>query len=159
MFPQKNNVAGSTPFDNSTNGFAATDVQAAIEEAKATAVSKVRFTLVTTFNGVVGNNSWLGYSELLPGNTSPIRLPLACILREISFSWNGTSVDGTYRIYKNGTAAGDIVYTTTFTNQNGGSQITGVNISFAANNFYSGFWVDAGDNPLDMSIVYYFEVT
>lgn len=147
-------------FDNSSNGFTATNSQAAIEEAKATAISKVRFTIVTTFNSVVGNNSWLGYNELLPGDVVGIRLPVACKLKEVSVSYNGASVDGRIDLYKNGTGAGQIIDNTTFifTNQANGKTFTGLNLSFAANDIMRGRWIDLGDNPSDMAVVYYFEV-
>lgn len=157
MFPPyANQVARGTPFDNSTNGFTATQVQEAIEEAKATAPGFARASITTTFNGSIGNNQWLGYNELLPGDTVPIRLPWACVLKEISVSWVGAAVDGQIRIFKNGTTdPTNVVFTQTFTNQNGGS-VFFPNISFAANDQLRGRWIDQGDNPSDMAIVYFF---
>lgn len=147
-------------FDNTSNGFTATNSQAAIEEAKSSAVGKVRFVITTLFNSAIANNNWLGYSELLPGDTVGIRLPIACKLKEISVSYNGISVDGRIDLYKNGTGAGQIIDNTTFTftNQDNGKSFTGINLSFAANDILRGRWIDTGTNPSDMAILYFFEV-
>lgn len=155
-------------FNNLTNGFSATEAQSAIEESKNQSLGKSRFTIVCTFNSTVGNNNWLGYNELLPGNQVPIRLALKCRLREISFSYNqnsilgiplsGENVDGQFQLYKNGlTDPTNVVYTETFTNQPGGKIVAGLSLDFAANDFMIGKWIDTGDNPSDMAITYYFE--
>jgi hypothetical protein len=157
MFPPfKSSVARAIPFDNTGNGFTATQVQAAIQEARDTAPGFARASVTTVFNGTIGNNQWLGYSELLPGDIVPIRIPWACTLKEVSASWNGAAVDGQIKLFKNGTAdPANVVFTQTFTNQNGGSNFT-PNVSFAANDTLRGRWIDTGDNPSDMAIVYFF---
>lgn len=152
--------ANKITFDNSSNGFVATNTQTAIEESKTTAIGKARFTIVTTFNSTVGGNNWLGYNELLPGNVTPIRIPVSCTLKEITLSWNGTSVDGTFVLYKNGTSAGNIIYTSSsISNQSGGIIFTGLNLSFVNGDYYIGRWTDSGDNPSDMAVVYFFQTT
>lgn len=149
-------VSGAIPFDNSANGFAAIEVQAAIEEAKNTAPGKARASITTTFNGVIGANQWLGYSELLPGDIVPIRIPFGCTLREVSVSWSGASVDGQLKLFKNGTSdPANVIYTQTFTNQSGGGSFT-ANQAFAADDLLRGRWIDQGDNPTFMAIVYFF---
>lgn len=163
-------VAQSVPFEPDRDpqyggnpgpsGITSEDVQSAIEEAKATAVAKVRFTIVTVHNGTITNNQWLGYSELLPGDLVGIRLPLACKLREISASFNNASVDGTIVLYQNGTLAGNIIDNTTFvlSNVTSGIIFTGIDYTFAANDVLRARWTDSGQNPSDLAIVYYFEV-
>lgn len=152
--------AENITFDNSSNGFLSNNTQDAIEESKNTAVGKARFAITTVFNGTIGNNAWLGYSELLPGNTTPIRIPTSCILKEITLSWNGASVDGRFSIYKNGTAGGNIVYQSpNIVNQSGGIVFTDINISFVNGDFFVGRWTDNGDNPSDMAVVYFFQTT
>lgn len=162
-------VAHEYWFDNSSNGFISTHTQAAIEEAKSSAILKPRFSIVTTFNGTVGNNNWLGYSELIPGNEVPIRVPLNSKLKEITVSYKNTDllgiptgsnlIDGRLQVFKNGlTDPTDIVHTETFTNQANGKIIAGLNISFAAGDYLVSRWKDDGDNPSDMAIVYFFQV-
>jgi len=148
-------VSQAVPFDNASNGFTATDAQAAIEEARDTAIAKPRFSIVTTFNGVVSNNQWLGYDNLVPGNSVPIVIPIACTLREISFAFANSNVDGQFDLYKNGLLAGDIVHSTTFTNENVYKITSGLTVALLAGDLLRGRWVDGGDNPADMVIVYF----
>jgi hypothetical protein len=59
-------VAKSIPFDNSTNGFLSTNVQAAIEEAQQNALSSVAPIIVT-----YGGNANIGrYLEIFPATDS-----------------------------------------------------------------------------------------
>lgn len=153
---RKLRTANQNIFDNTLNGFIATDVQAAIEESKTSAPGKARASVTCTFNGAIGNNNWLGYNELLPGNTVPIRVPWNSTLKEITVSYtSGVAVDGQLVIYKNGTAAGNIVHTETFTNQSDGKNIT-LSLSLTSGDTIRGRWRDTGDNPSDMAIVYFF---
>lgn len=145
-------------FDNTSNGFVATNVQAAIEEARDSAPGKARASVTCTFNGIIGNNQWLGYSELLPGDTVPIRVPWNCVLSEITVSYNGLSVDGKLVLYKNGTASGNIVDTETFTNVDNGKNYS-PNITLSSGDTIRGRWTDTGSNPSDMAVVYFFQLT
>ena len=162
-------VANEYWFDNSSNGFSATHLQTAIEEAKNTAILKPRYSIVTNFNGTVGNNNWLGYSELIPGNEVPIRIPMNSKLKEITVAYKNTElsgiptgsnlIDGRLQVFKNGlTDPTNIAHTETFTNQASGKVISGLDISFAANDYLVSRWKDDGDNPSDMAIVYFFQV-
>lgn len=161
-------TAEQTPFDNSSNGFTSTNAQDAIEEAKSTATGLSRYTITCVFNSSIGNNNWLGYSELLPGNQVPIRIAVKSKIREITFSYNQSNilgiplssenVDGTFKLYKNGlTDPTHVVATIAFVNQPGGKIVTGLNISLNSGDFIVGRWTDQGDNPSDMAIVYHFE--
>jgi hypothetical protein len=156
---QSLHTASQESFDNTSNGFVATNTQAAIEES-ATKLAKTRFSFVCTFNGTVTNNQWLGYSELMPGDIVPLRIPKNSILREISISFAGSNIDGIVVLYKNGTAAGNIIDSTTvtFANVTGGAVFENLNYSFASGDQLRGRWTDDGDNPSDMAIVYFFEV-
>lgn len=156
-------------FNNASNGFESENAQAAIEEARQTATSLSRFGITTTFNSTVGNNQWLGYSELLPGNTTPIIIPRNCKLKEITFSWSSTitillglvtlssDVDGTFNLYKNGTSSGDIIWSKVFSNASGGAVSPNIDINLNAGDFIIGRWVDQGSNPSDMAICYFFQ--
>lgn len=105
-------VAKSVPFDNSTNLFASSDVQSAIEEAKQNAEGFPRAGLSLTYNGTVGNGAWITYSELLSGPR--ILFPVKIRLKELT--WVNTNINlgaFTFVFYKNGQAAGNIVFTYT----------------------------------------------
>jgi hypothetical protein len=71
-----------TTFDNSTNGFVSTNVQAAIEEVKNIATDKPTYPIQASYNG----NANIGrYLEAFPGEdtlTSTILLPDACVLHD-----------------------------------------------------------------------------
>lgn len=156
----QDNLAAYIGFDNSSNNFTANKIQPAIEEAKTTAIGKPRFTIITTFNGTVTNNQWLGYNELLPGNTSPIVVPISCTLKEITLSFNGIAVDGRIDIYKNGTAAGNLVINTlTLTNINTKIVFSGLSLNLVSGDYIIGRWIDTGDNPSDLAVVYFFQAT
>ena len=151
------------------NGFTANNVQEAIEQAEDLAISKTRFTIVCAFNGTISNNNWLGFNEVLPGNQVPIRLPIKCRLKEIQFSYaqsnilgiplGSEQIDGRFDLYKNGlTSPTNVVYQASFSNDAGGKYFTNVNVDFLPGDYMVGRWVDLGDNPSDMAIVYFFEV-
>ncbi len=147
-------------FSNAGNGFTATDVQAAIVEARDNAVSKARFAMVFVHNGSVGNNTWLGFSELVPSNTTPLVVPVACKLTELAMSFAGANVDGVLLIYKNGTAnPANVIYSNTFTNQNTSKLMTGLNITLNAGDLLRAQWQDTGDNPNDAALQWFFQTT
>lgn len=147
-------------FSNSGNGFIATNVQDAIVEARDTAVGKARFAMVFVHNGTVGNNTWLGFSELVPSNTTPLVVPVNCKLNELAMSFNGANVDGVLRIFKNGTAnPANVIYSNTFTNQSTLKLMTGLNLSLVAGDLLRAQWADAGDNPNDVALQWFFQAT
>jgi hypothetical protein len=159
----------TTTTPDRANAFVSQNTQEAIEEARNQAISASRFCITTFFNGTIGNNNWLGFSEVLPGNQVPIRLPIKCRLKEIQFSYSASTligipissnnVDGHFDLYKNGlTSPGNVVFQGTFTNDPGGKYFTAINVDFNPGDFMVGRWVDQGDNPSDMAIVYFFEV-
>lgn len=147
-------------FSNSGNGFTATNVQDAIIEAKDTAVGKARFAMVFAHNGTVGNNTWLGFNELVPSNTTPLIVPVDCKLSELAMSFAGANVDGVLLIYKNGTSnPANVIYSNTFTNQNTSKLMTGLNLSLVAGDQLRAQWQDTGDNPNDAALQWFFQAT
>ena len=88
-------VAQSTPFEPNRNpdyngnvgALSADNVQDAIEEAYNNAPGKIaRYTITLTHNGAVGNGTFFGYSNLIPGDASPILFPFASTLTEFTFT-------------------------------------------------------------------------
>lgn len=151
----KSVVASAVPFDNATNGFTADEVQTAIEEARDTAQGKARVTMSSIMNGTVGANNWLGPNELVPGDTVPFRIPWDCELKEVTVSFPTLSVDGAIEFYVNGTTAGELVYTETFTNVDNGKTFT-PNIALTAGDLLRMRWTDSGQNPSDMATMMFF---
>lgn len=89
-------------FDNSANGFDATKVQPAIEEAKATAVA-ARYCVACGFDGNASSGRWLEFITNVASNVTPMVIPRASILKEISFAVSATSTI-TATVFKNGVA-------------------------------------------------------
>ena len=67
-------TASENTFNNVTNGFTATNVQAAIEEAKSTAVGKVRFSAVCGYGGQA-KGQHLEFFKGIGCDTSPYVVP------------------------------------------------------------------------------------
>lgn len=97
--------AQDVPFDNSTNGYVADNVQEAIEEGVSTALDTPVYTIVLTWNGTISNGEFYGYSNLLPGDDTPITIPIDCEF--VAFSWSNrkSGADYTLDFRKNSTGA------------------------------------------------------
>jgi hypothetical protein len=92
-------IAVQTPFDNSTNGFVANDVQAAIEEARSLAVSNDRYPFTCSATGNSGVGKYLDVFPSLPSDTNPFYVPeTSKIVRAILTT--GTSSTVTVGIFK-----------------------------------------------------------
>lgn len=100
----KHQQAVNVPFDNSTNGFISTEVQSAIEEARATAEGRARFMANCGFDGNAGVGRYLEFNSNVDSNIAGLVLPRAAHLWELALvhsansavtfqvlSWNGTT--------------------------------------------------------------------
>jgi hypothetical protein len=146
-------VASSVPFDNATNGFVATDTQAAIEEVKTYGEGFPRAGLALIANGTVSNNQWISYSELLP-NTPVGPWAVNTKLHEISWSNTNTNVAFSLEFYKNGVTAGDLFYTMAVTSPNTGyGYISGLSYTFNAGDYIRIKYIDQGTNASDFALV------
>lgn len=156
-------LAEQTPFDNSSNGFIATNVQAAIVEAKL-AGSTQRFTIKLLHNGNMTNNQRFGYDALLPN--TPIIVPKNCLLRELAFANQNTTTDARFDIYRRSPPASSptpggtatLLQQWTITNSLT-SILTGLAYPFLAGQELLIVFIDTGDNPSDASMTCFFEST
>ena len=100
-FSKKSSVAESIPFDNSSNGFVAEDVQTAIEEAGMTGSggdTVVNFSFGRSGN--VSNNTWLRRTGQAPSNRSGMTVALTgAVIELVSYS-NRDADTGTITIYQ-----------------------------------------------------------
>lgn len=146
-------TAINNTFDNSSNSFLATNVQTAIEEAKATAQGFPRFSVTLMANGAQGNGNWITYNELLPN--AKIVFPVNTKLNEITFSNNNSDVEFDLQIFKNGILAGNLVYTASFNTGVGVdfASISSINIDFVAGDWIRIKYIDQGDNTSDLVVV------
>lgn len=154
LYGQKQKIQDSsdTPFDNSSNGFTSDNAQDAIEEAKQNAEGFPRAGCRGTYNGVVGNNDWLGPNELL-SNTPFIVFPVKTKLNEITWSNSTTNVE--FHIeFRTGGKTGTIFYTMTVTSTNPGyGYVTGLNYTFNAGDTIWAQYKDDGQNCSDMDLI------
>ena len=148
----KSPVASSTPFDNATNGFAADDTQAAIEEARDTALRLARLTIRATANGTVGNNDWIGPTEI-QSNTPFMVAPYKLRIGEVSWSNEKTNVQCRVR-FRVGSKTGSIFYTLTITSTNPGyGYASGINFLLNAGDTVWAQYLDDGRNMSDADFV------
>lgn len=145
-------VATSTPFDNATNGFTATDAQAAIEEAKLSAQGFPRAGIRATSNGGQSNGEWLGPNELLP-NTPLLTTPLNLQINEITWANQNTNVQ--FHIeFRKGSKTGPIIYTLTVTSPNSGSgYVNGLVLNLLAGDTVWAQFFDDGNNTTDFDLI------
>ncbi len=101
-------MAITTPFDNSTNGFTATEVQSAIEEAKSTAEGKARYVVNFGFDGNASSGRWLETVPNVGSNVSGYVVAKPAILKELSLSCAGSSTV-TIGLYRNASQIATIV--------------------------------------------------
>ncbi len=105
-------VATSTPFDNSGNGFVADNVQDAIEEAATGTVSSRTIEYSFFNSGANIKNKWLDIeASNIPVNDTPAVVPFDAQLLGLTYSNSKDSSTIDIEIYKNGTAPGDKVFT------------------------------------------------
>lgn len=162
--------AEDTPFEPNRNpqfngnlgpsGITSLETQSAIEEVKNIVTGLARFAMVFVANGTVGNLNWLGFNELVTSQTTPMIIPVACVLKELAMSFNGAAVDGVLLIYKNGLVnPTNVIYSNTFTNVNTYKLMSGLNIPLAAGDRIAAQWQDTGDNPSDAALQFFFQTT
>jgi hypothetical protein len=137
--PIRTQVAGATPFDNSTNGFVAADVQAAIEEAKTAAGSKGRFSITAGFDGNATVGRYLEFNSNVDSNQSGFLIPRDGTLRECSLAIQ-TNAAVTVQLR---TRAGTVLQSISTTANTRTNILTGLNLILTANTEYT-IYISAG---------------
>lgn len=97
-------VAKQTPFDNSLNGFTATEVQTAIEEAYQAAANASRGPTICGFDGSAGTGRWLEFYANNPSDANPFIVAEPAELIALSIVTSAASATGTATVYRNGSA-------------------------------------------------------
>jgi hypothetical protein len=152
-------VAQSVPFDPTvTNLLTGLNVQDAIDQITALIQGQVRLVLLNTYNSTWTNNAFLGRTELLP--STPIKLAKPIAIYELAFQNQNTTKNFFLDIYKNGQAIGNLVSTLTVNTGAGtGQTFTGLNLTFAANDFiFFRYRNISGTSPSDSTIELYCKV-
>jgi hypothetical protein len=146
-----NQVAESVPFDNDSNGFVADDTQAAIEEVKSIA-SPLRVPINLVYNGTVSNGDFIGYSNLLPGDSTPIVIPITGTFVEFTFSNNNSSADFALEFRKN-TTGGAAFFTWSTDNTQTAAILLPSPEPFSIGDEIYVKYIDEGTNARDAAIV------
>jgi hypothetical protein len=163
--PFTTQVGASTPFDGTeeTDGtpvspvFASDNVRDGIIEAREEALGLPRFTLNLSYNGVIANNTFIGYLNTIPGNTTPVTFPFDCVVEEFTFSNSRTGADYTLEFRKN-TTGGAAFFDISKVNTQFFSDIT-ISETFSAGDSIYIKYKDDGRNAKDVVIVLYFRRT
>ena len=126
----------------------AQETQTAIEDARADALSRPRYSIPCIMNGTMSNGDYIRYSNL--ASNPEIMIPIDSDLAEVTYSNNNSSADFDIVFYKNQT-------TTPFTTVEIRNSIDGV-ISGFAEIFDSGSklymkYVDKGSNASDLNLI------
>jgi hypothetical protein len=149
----KDVIASVIPFDNDSNGFAADEVQSAIEEARDTAAGFPRAGLTLVQNGTMSNNDLISYSHLTPN--TPIIFPINTQLNEVTFSNNRLSVECDIEVWRGLAGSGTLLTTLNVSTAGGRTAVfdlNGNNITFVPNEQLQLRYKDQGTNARDMVI-------
>lgn len=108
-------VASQIPFDNNPTGgdpifteSSPENVQEAIEssgELGTVAFNTPRYTILLQNNGTLSDGTVIGYDSLIPGDDTPIIIPVASEIMEFTFSNSRASADYTLIFRKNSLVA------------------------------------------------------
>ena len=134
-----------------TDDISENTVQEAIGSGVSTALNTPRFSIPLIYNGTVSNNEFIGYSNLLPGDATPIVIPIDSFLEEYTFSNNKTTADFTIELRRNGTTA--TVFNSVSKVNTQQFVETGINQVFdQGDNIYVKY-IDDGTNAQDVTIL------
>jgi hypothetical protein len=123
-------LAKNCSFDNATNGYVATDVQAAIEESRSTAEGKARYAISCGFDGNTTVGRYLEYNSNVDSNVTGFVVPRASTLKELSLGV-ATNSTITFTIYRWDGSVETSLTTISLANVRT-TTITGLNISLGA---------------------------
>lgn len=143
-------VADSVPFEDPD--FTSENVKDAIVEAKQNAEGFPRAGIRATSNGVLGDNEWIGPTELLP-NTALIVAPVKLKINEITWANANSNVSFDIQFRKN-SKTGTIFYTLDVNSPNSGyGFVSGVDQVIEAGEAVFAQYIDTGTNCSDLDII------
>lgn len=147
---RKSEVALGVPFEGV--GFTSENVQDAIIEAKQNAEGFPRAGIRATANGTVGNNDWIGPTELLP-NTPLLVAPVTLKINEIT--WSNQNTNAQFHIeFRSVSKTGTIFHTLTVTSPNPGyGYETGIDFTIAPGTSVWAQYKDDGKNCSDFDLI------
>lgn len=153
-------VASEIPFDNNPNGTPVftestpENVQEALEasgEKGQLALDTPRYTILLQNNGVVSGGTFIGYDSLIPGDATPVIIPINSQLIEFTWSNSRSTADFTLIFRRNSTTT-TAFYSTSRTNAQFFAE-DGVDQIFDAGDQIYIQYQDDGGNASDAVIV------
>ena len=148
-------VAGSTPFDNTSNSFIADNVQDAIEEVRAIA-EPLRVPINLIYNGTLSNGDFIGYSNLLPGDDTPIVIPISGTFVEFTWSNSRTNCDFALE-FRLGSTTATPFFTWSVDNTQTATVVLGTPEAVTIGGTIFVKYIDEGTNAADAAIVLLFK--
>jgi len=138
-----------------TSSIAEINVQDAIGSGVNTALNTPRYGIPLIYNGVVSNNEFIGYSNLLPGDETPIIIPVDSEITGYTFSNSRADASYTIELRKNSETATPFNTTSKITTKN--FIQSELSEEFAAGDSIFVKYLDDGVNASDVGILLTFK--
>lgn len=119
--------------------------------------SAARYTIVLQNNGSVSGNAFIGYDSLIPGDTTPVIIPVSSLLKGFAFANQVLLPDFTLEFRKNTTTGTPIHSVTKLNTQYFAETIP--DITFNAGDRIFIKYIDIGDNAADVGITLFLQAT
>jgi len=137
------------------NGFIAKDTQTAIEEVRSIA-NPLIVPINLIYNGTLSNGNFIGYNNLLPGDLTPIIVPISGTFT--GFTWSNRDADSDFDLeFRKNTTGGSPFFTWSVTNTKTADVNLGTPETITAGDTFYVKYVDQGSNATDASIVLKFK--
>ena len=148
-------VAESVPFDNEGNGFDSDNVQDAIEEVDSE-INPLRVPINLIYNGTLSNGDFIGYSNLLPGDETPIIIPITGSF--VEFTWSNKNANADFALeFRLNSTVGTPFFTWSVDNTQTAAVVLPTPESVTIGDEIYVKYIDEGTNAQDAAIVLLFK--
>lgn len=138
-----------------SNGFVKKNVQEAIEEVQLIAEPLI-VPIILVHNGRLSNNEFIGYSNLLPGDDTPIIAPITGNF--VGFTWSNDDAGADFALeFRKNTTGGAAFFTWSVDNTQTADVTLGTPQPFTAGDRIYVKYIDEGNNASDAAIVLKFK--
>lgn len=152
LYPDR---ADAVSFDDSSFGFDAEDVQEAFQELDFI-VAPLVVPISLIYNGTLSNNEFIGYSNLLPGDSTPVISPMSGVWR--GFTWSNSKDNCDFALeFRIGSTTATPFFTWSVDNTQTADVNFPVSPSVTAGDEVYIKYIDEGTNAADAAIVLKFK--
>ena len=135
--------------------FTADNVQDAIVEVQDIA-APLRVPIPLVYNGTVSNGDWIGYSNLLPGDSTPIVAPITGTF--VGFTWSNSKSSADFELqFRLNSTSGTIFFTWSVDNTQNASVTLPTPEPVTAGQQLFIQYIDQGQNASDATLVLLFK--